>query len=129
MSIEKICVLHQTGICLFTHEASQEESMNLEMLTSFVMALISFSQESANSEVKSTKMGNKHVYINAEEELVITLVSIGPKNQKQINKLLNSIKKEFLKEYKDFLKNGDLDQNNFTSFNSKMESLLKKYKF
>ena len=104
MTIDKICILHQTGICLFSHEFSGKISMNLEMLSSFVMALISFSQETAESEIKSTKMGDKHIYINAQGDLIVILVSIGSINQKQVNKLLESIKIRFNKNYQNFLK-------------------------
>jgi len=123
--INAVWIIHKDGKCLF-HREYKDLNINEQLFSGFLVAILSFSKEISNQDLKSIILEELVLYYkNIEEKRLIFVVAADRKDREsKIMAKINLIETAFFSEFDDELRNWNGNITTFQKFNTTVDKLL-----
>lgn len=118
-------IIDRNGITLFHHKQDKIESINKNLFSGFVSALVDVISVGSDEDVETIKFKESKLLMiqtNVYEKLLFIARTNQREKDRVVRKELLRISKTFLNEYKDVLPNWVGDMDSFNDFAKNMES-------
>ncbi len=116
---------HNTGELLFGHSTSEHwESIDKNLVTSFLSALFQFSKELGEGNIRSLIMSDSVSHYKSWEDVTFTLVTTLDYDPEIVSYILEEIKTRFLNRFYGIIKGWDGSIETFTKFSEVVKQSL-----
>ncbi len=123
--IKGVWIIHKDGKCLF-HREYENLNINEQLFSGFLVALLAFSKEISNQELKSINLENLIFYYRKTEDtnIIFVIAADSKERPSKISDKSNLIEKAFFNEYKDILPQWTGNISDFSKFDVELDNIL-----
>lgn len=131
--IESLWILSsESGICIYeeNYEDITKDGISVDLISSFISALLTFADETFTDEIKHIKFANRKIVFHFSEYFlfVIAVHDQAPASDREIKEVIIKIADEFNKKYFELFAENKWDGNidTFKPFSNDLRKIVKK---
>ena len=130
ISVKKIWIIDQSGICLMQYDFESNISSNIDdnIISGITASLLNFSSITGldDGNIDTITMGDSKLHYFYDDNVIICLETINELKEKLIQNVGKNIHKSFVFRFIFFLKSNEvIDMRIFSSFKDKLFEVLK----